>query len=67
LLFSYRYCFFVGTGKTNTGIKLIYLYNEINKLRYEDEGGVRQKVLFCGPSNKSVDLVASKYCNLLDI
>ncbi|KAL4236479.1 helicase [Mactra antiquata] len=46
-----------GTGKTYTGIKLIYLFNLINRQRAED-GGPNKQVLFCGPSNKSVDLVA---------
>ena len=51
-------CFFSGTGKTYTGIKLLYLFNEINKIWYR-EGNEQKQVLFCGPSNKSVDLVAS--------
>ncbi|XP_053394348.1 helicase with zinc finger domain 2-like [Mercenaria mercenaria] len=46
-----------GTGKTNTGIKLIYLFDKINDVLHK-EGKQRKQVLFCGPSNKSVDLVA---------
>ncbi|XP_041357987.1 LOW QUALITY PROTEIN: helicase with zinc finger domain 2-like [Gigantopelta aegis] len=46
-----------GTGKTYTGIKLIYLFNEINA-KVRSEGGKKCQVLFCGPSNKSVDMVA---------
>ncbi|XP_053395656.1 helicase with zinc finger domain 2-like [Mercenaria mercenaria] len=46
-----------GTGKTYTGIKLIYLFNKINDI-WSKEGNPRYQVLFCGPSNKSVDLVA---------
>ncbi|KAK3600371.1 hypothetical protein CHS0354_015987 [Potamilus streckersoni] len=46
-----------GTGKSYTGIKLLYLFNKINKL-WEKEGNPRKQVLFCGPSNKSVDQIA---------
>lgn len=46
-----------GTGKTYTGIKLIYLFNKINNFKSKEDN-VRKQVLFCGPSNKSVDLVA---------
>lgn len=48
-----------GTGKTYTGTKLVYIFNEINK-RMQTEGHDKQLV-FCGPNNKSVDLVASKF------
>ncbi|KAL8582079.1 hypothetical protein ACOMHN_003999 [Nucella lapillus] len=46
-----------GTGKTNTGIKLVYLFCEINR-RLQAEGRGKKTVMYCGPSNKSVDLVA---------
>ncbi|OWF38574.1 Helicase with zinc finger domain 2 [Mizuhopecten yessoensis] len=46
-----------GTGKTFTGIKLIYLFHQLNKMA-EGVGRERRQILFCGPSNKSVDLVA---------
>ncbi|VDI41014.1 Hypothetical predicted protein [Mytilus galloprovincialis] len=46
-----------GTGKTFTGVKLVYLFNRLNKL-YDEKDGKRRRVIFCGPSNKSVDLVA---------
>ncbi|XP_070195168.1 3'-5' exoribonuclease HELZ2-like isoform X1 [Littorina saxatilis] len=46
-----------GTGKTNTGIKLVYLFSKINR-QLEAEGKGKKTVLYCGPSNKSVDLVA---------
>ncbi|XP_033739216.1 LOW QUALITY PROTEIN: helicase with zinc finger domain 2-like [Pecten maximus] len=45
-----------GTGKTFTGIKLIYLFHQLNKMT--EETGERRQILYCGPSNKSVDLVA---------
>ncbi|XP_061168140.1 helicase with zinc finger domain 2-like [Saccostrea echinata] len=46
-----------GTGKTHTGIKLVYLFNKIN-IQMLQEGHERMQVVFCGPNNKSVDLVA---------
>ncbi|XP_060554261.1 helicase with zinc finger domain 2-like, partial [Ruditapes philippinarum] len=45
------------TGKTYTGIKLVSLFNKINDIQHK-EGKQRKQVLFCGPSNRSVDLVA---------
>lgn len=48
-----------GTGKTYTGIKLVYLFDLINDMLRVD-GHSHQQVVFCGPNNKSVDLVASK-------
>ncbi|XP_067677521.1 3'-5' exoribonuclease HELZ2-like [Haliotis asinina] len=44
-----------GTGKTTIGVKMVYLFNKINRT-HSDEG--KRQVLYCGPSNKSVDLVA---------
>ncbi|XP_060566271.1 helicase with zinc finger domain 2-like isoform X2 [Ruditapes philippinarum] len=46
-----------GTGKTQTAIKLICLFTKMNREKRQDQIG-RNQVLFCGPSNKSVDLVA---------
>lgn len=46
-----------GTGKTYTGIKLVHLFVEINN-QLRRNGGDHKQVVFCGPSNKSVDLVA---------
>ncbi|ESO86615.1 hypothetical protein LOTGIDRAFT_166880 [Lottia gigantea] len=55
-----------GTGKTYTGIKLVYLFTKINKIIKLEEPAKkgdktmdgRNQVLYCGPSNKSVDVVA---------
>ncbi|XP_046355409.2 helicase with zinc finger domain 2-like isoform X1 [Haliotis rufescens] len=48
-----------GTGKTYTGLKLVYLFNKINKEMHSKGYDKEQRqILFCGPSNKSVDLVA---------
>ncbi|XP_060082174.1 helicase with zinc finger domain 2-like [Ylistrum balloti] len=46
-----------GTGKTFTGIKLIYLFSLFNQ-KYFEKTHERRQVVFSGPSNKSVDLVA---------
>ena len=51
--------FSIGTGKTYTGIKLVSLFNKINELQHKN-GKQKKQVLFCGPSNRSVDLVAGK-------
>ncbi|XP_052090430.1 helicase with zinc finger domain 2-like [Mytilus californianus] len=47
-----------GTGKTYTGIKLVYLFDQIN-MKWKEMGNEKKQIIFCGPSNKSVDLVAS--------
>jgi hypothetical protein len=54
------YITFPGTGKTLTGIKLVLLFVDIN-LEIQKKGGDHKKVVYCGPSNKSVDLVARMY------
>nr|XP_022318579.1 helicase with zinc finger domain 2-like isoform X2 [Crassostrea virginica] len=48
-----------GTGKTSTGIKLVYLFDLINDMMRAD-GHNHKQVVFCGPNNKSVDLVAKR-------
>ena len=55
--------YFLGTGKTYTGTKLVYLFDKIN-LKMQEQGHERMQLVFCGPNNKSVDLVASKYDGL---
>lgn len=49
-----------GTGKTYTGTKLVYIFDKINS-RMQTEGHDKKQLVFCGPNNKSVDLVASKF------
>lgn len=59
----YRYKFLLhvtGTGKTYTSVKLVYLFTQINRKLAARGKGMRT-VLFCGPSNKAVDLVASEH------
>ena len=53
------YMSLTGTGKTNMGIKLVVLFNDINR-KIEENGGGNSQIIYCGPSNKSVDLVASE-------
>ena len=50
----------IGTGKTLTGIKLILLFTKVN-LQFRKDRGEHLQVVYCGPSNKSVDLVARTY------
>ncbi|XP_071941737.1 3'-5' exoribonuclease HELZ2-like [Antedon mediterranea] len=46
-----------GTGKTVTGAQLAYYFSEMNT-KIPPTGKGRPQVLYCGPSNKSVDVVA---------
>ncbi|XP_022109839.1 helicase with zinc finger domain 2-like isoform X2 [Acanthaster planci] len=46
-----------GTGKTVTGAHLTYFFVEVNK-HLPDLGRGPPQVLYCGPSNKAVDVVA---------
>ncbi|XP_061196373.1 helicase with zinc finger domain 2-like [Saccostrea echinata] len=45
-----------GTGKTFTGVTLLQLFCKINNT-LQDKGAKKNYVVFCGPSNKSVDVV----------
>ncbi|XP_023651081.2 3'-5' exoribonuclease HELZ2 [Paramormyrops kingsleyae] len=55
-----------GTGKTVVGVYLVYWFFMLNKKKTEEESADRQKdmkkscILYCGPSNKSVDVVAKQ-------
>ena len=51
---------FPGTGKTLTGVKLVYWYVEMNRIA-EKNGQSHAQVLYCGPSNSSVDVAASEF------
>ncbi len=48
-----------GTGKTVTGAYLAYFFNKMNK-KLPPMGKGQPQVLYCGPSNKSVDVIAGK-------
>ncbi|XP_044156197.1 helicase with zinc finger domain 2 [Bufo gargarizans] len=56
-----------GTGKTIVGAHLVYWFNEVNQDlesmtedETEEELNGRRVLLYCGPSNKSVDVIAEK-------
>jgi len=49
----------VGTGKTVVGVKIACLFAKMNEHNGgKCQSGARKQVLFCGPSNCSVDVVA---------
>lgn len=55
----------LGTGKTVTGVHIAYWFAQLNKQRkhvLKNDGTTSNAsiVFFCGPSNKSVDVVARK-------
>ena len=57
---------YVGTGKTVTGVHIAYWFAQLNQKRKlaeekEEEEHTGSMVFYCGPSNKSVDVVARKY------
>lgn len=48
-----------GTGKTLTGTRLAFLFAHRNR-RVNTGSDKHPQVLYCGPSNKSVDVVAGE-------
>ena len=61
----------LGTGKTITGVHIAYWFAEINRRNTplkrttpaeEIPDKAPPQVLYCGPSNKSVDVVAGVDC-----
>ena len=50
-----------GTGKTITGAHLVYFFNRQNQLLPPSgDENQRPQILYCGPSNKSVDVITGK-------
>uniref|UniRef100_A0A8C8R7D6 Helicase with zinc finger 2 n=1 Tax=Pelusios castaneus TaxID=367368 RepID=A0A8C8R7D6_9SAUR len=53
-----------GTGKTVVGVHIVYWFNKLNQESLEKEPSLdntenaEKCILYCGPSNKSVDVVA---------
>ncbi|VDI51033.1 Hypothetical predicted protein [Mytilus galloprovincialis] len=47
-----------GTGKTYIGVKLVYLFDKFNTIMQQRTDDSKNQIIFCGPSNRSVDLVA---------
>lgn len=55
--------FITGTGKSETGAHLAYIFSVTNQ-RIAKKCPIKEEqslVLYCGPSNKSVDVVHGKY------
>ena len=61
---------FLGTGKTVVGTHIVYWFHKLNEESVEKELTLsseeektkgRKCILYCGPSNKSVDVVAGNY------
>lgn len=47
-----------GTGKTVTAVRLAAMFVELNRRRSSLKNVKHSQVLICGPSNKSVDVIA---------
>ncbi|NXO00991.1 HELZ2 Helicase, partial [Rhinopomastus cyanomelas] len=62
-----------GTGKTVVGTHIVYWFHKLNEMSTEKEQTPpleKQKlksILYCGPSNKSVDVVAEMLLKLKDL
>ena len=55
------YSCITGTGKSETGAHIAYVFAQLNQaLNGRSSGSGYKCVLYCGPSNKSVDVVLSK-------
>uniref|UniRef100_A0A672UI59 Helicase with zinc finger 2 n=1 Tax=Strigops habroptila TaxID=2489341 RepID=A0A672UI59_STRHB len=64
---SHNHLVFLGTGKTVVGTHIVYWFHKLNENSIEKEKILssdeekpkgRKCILYCGPSNKSVDVVA---------
>ena len=49
-----------GTGKTVTAVRLAYHFVKLNQKLPQDPNTIRPQVMICGPSNKSVDVIAGQ-------
>ena len=47
-----------GTGKTVTAVRLAYHFVSLNKMLPQNPNSVKPQVMICGPSNKSVNVIA---------
>jgi len=50
-----------GTGKTVTAVRLAYQFVKLNERLPREADNVKPQVMICGPSNKSVDVIAGRY------
>lgn len=56
---------FIGTGKTVVGAYIVYWFSQLNSKKPQILEELKDKekkevILYCGPSNKSVNVVAGK-------
>ena len=61
LLYLYKsFVFSIGSGKTWTGVHIATWFANMNSLKPDStaQNAPVKKVLYCGPSNRSVDVVA---------
>jgi len=49
-----------GTGKTVTAVRLAYHFVKLNKQLPVEPEEVKPQVMICGPSNKSVNVIAGQ-------
>ena len=49
-----------GTGKTITAVRLAYHFVKLNEKLPQTPGMMKPQVMICGPSNKSVDVIAGQ-------
>jgi len=57
LLYCWELYVSIGTGKTLVGVKIAYLFMKMNEFdAAKGRSGAKKQVLFCGPSNSSVDV-----------
>jgi hypothetical protein len=56
----------LGTGKTLTGVKLVYHFVQMNQelSKKATNNATKRQVLYCGPSNSAVDVAASRLMNI---
>ena len=56
-----------GTGKTVTVVRLTALYVHLNETLDSEyhRNGIKPQVMICGPSNKSVDVIAGRLQTLV--
>ncbi len=58
-------CIFTGTGKTVVGVHIVYWLSKDIQKHPASNSQKKRAVLYCGPSNKSVDVVAGKFAGNL--
>jgi len=49
-----------GTGKSITAVRLAYHFVKLNEKLPQTPNTIKSQVMICGPSNKSVDVIAGQ-------